>query len=216
MRLPKILIVRGDDIKFNKDELRTIKEFRTLIERDKSKKEDGEDKQYAKRELTYVYFYCDYTSPYVNLGEEQRHQQSIKSAGLHDAWKPDKMVREAMKAYENIQYTPAIRSIREIRETLATSYEIAKIFNQQNKNILAGMQAKLNDFRSDNIKAAELAADNQLLIKNMNDTIKMLSDVEKAIKNCDTIEERIIEEVAEQNIRGGQALGNRELPEDQR
>lgn len=218
MRLPKILIVRDRDIKFNKDELRTIREFRLLIERDKSArdKETGEDKQQAKKELTYIHFYCDYTSPFVELGDDNRHVQSVKSAGLPDNWKPDKLVKEAMTVYEDIQYTPAIRSIREVREALATSYEVAKILNKQNKNILKSMQAKLDDFKSDNIKAAELAADNQLLIKNMDDTMKLLKQVELAIKNADDLENRMITEVTEQAIRGKQPLGNRELPEDQR
>lgn len=218
MRLPKILIVREKDIKFNKDELRTIRQFRLIIERDKSPrdKETGEDKLIAKAELSYVYFYCDYNSPFVNLGEDERHKQSLKATDLPDNWKPDKLVKDAMEIYEIIQYTPAIRSIREVRETLATSHQVVKILNSQNKSMLASMQAKLNDFKSDNIKAAELAADNQLLIKNIKDTMQMLAEVEKAIKNSDALEERVLTEVQEQNIRGGVALGNRELPEDQR
>lgn len=77
-------------------ELTFIAPFKKLINRDRSKYKDK-----AKAELAYIFFMCDYKSPYISKVDlNQRRVNIIESLdGLGSDWKEDKVVSEAMDFY---------------------------------------------------------------------------------------------------------------------
>jgi len=52
----------------NSADLAIIKEFKTLIKRDKER---------ADREFTYIYLAIDWKSPYSNYSEQERHEAAL-------------------------------------------------------------------------------------------------------------------------------------------
>lgn len=81
--------------------------FKVIWDRDKSK-----DKQIAYKELSYVFYYCDYKSPYSNLPEEKR--KSVISVDIirDNKWKPDKEIIEACKKYKELTETSEMRLLK--------------------------------------------------------------------------------------------------------
>ena len=57
----------------NSADLALIKEFKTLIQRDKEK---------ADREFTYIYLAIDWKSPYSNYSEQERHEAALSDANI--------------------------------------------------------------------------------------------------------------------------------------
>lgn len=73
----------------------TIKSIKNLWNRDRSKSKDR-----ALQELGYIYFMCDPRSTYSYLTDLEERAKKIKlEEGMPKAWKPDKIVEDAMKSY---------------------------------------------------------------------------------------------------------------------
>lgn len=92
-------------LEINKDELREIKEFRVILERDKGGKvlgdHDGRKKYFARKELYYIYIMADPFNMYSILNDARRHKRALEETGLIsiEGWKPDKAVKEAIVEY---------------------------------------------------------------------------------------------------------------------
>ena len=70
----------------------TLKPFRKLWQRDKSK-----DKSNVIQELSFIYFYCDPRSDYQYIIDDDDRMKAVKEGeGLPDSWKPDKDVEAAI------------------------------------------------------------------------------------------------------------------------
>lgn len=70
--------------------------FKAIIDRDKTK-----DKSIAIKELTFMWFYSDITSPYgaiIDLND--RFEEIKKDIDLPKAWKIDKVLNEAIEFYK--------------------------------------------------------------------------------------------------------------------
>jgi hypothetical protein len=77
------------------EESLTLTPFKKIITRDKSK-----DKGLALKELAYVWFFADITSPYMGIIDEQERTDEIKKdTDLPKAWKPDAPIKEAVEFY---------------------------------------------------------------------------------------------------------------------
>ena len=90
----------------NQPSVLLIREFRTLwdVKRNitvKDKKGEGHTK--AIREFTYMYLYIDWTSPYFNLTEQDKHKEALADAELTDEEFNDPLFREGCRKYEEIQ-----------------------------------------------------------------------------------------------------------------
>ena len=77
--------------------LYTIKAFKDIIDRDKSK-----NKTKALAEIAFVYFYTDIKSDYMYLIDSDKRIQEIKndSIGLSKDWTPDAVVMQAVQVYK--------------------------------------------------------------------------------------------------------------------
>lgn len=80
----------------------SIKEFKALWDRDKSK-----NKELANLELSYVCFVTDFRSVYKAYDEVDRSDKIIQDLfSKYKDWKPDKAVQSAIEKYKELSRTP--------------------------------------------------------------------------------------------------------------
>ena len=90
----------------NEPEVLLIKEFAALWNNDRNKTKGdpkGIKKTRAYRELTYIWLMLDWTSPYVDFDEQERHQECLKDAGLTEKEWNDPDFRAACRKYRELQ-----------------------------------------------------------------------------------------------------------------
>jgi len=81
--------------------LLTMKPFKKLIDRDKSKK-----KELATKELAFISFYADDRSIYMYIVDEgERMQELVKDLELPKGWKIDSDIKEGISLYIEISTT---------------------------------------------------------------------------------------------------------------
>ena len=99
----KLLKYESYNITFE-PEILTLKPFKTLHKRDKTK-----DKNKFIQELGFIYFFCDARSDYQYLtNEEYRRTAILEGEGMPLDWKPDEAVQEAMDFYNTFKPTSAL------------------------------------------------------------------------------------------------------------
>jgi len=93
-------------------EVLTIKEFSKIIKRDKSK-----GKIVAISELSYIWFFCDYKSDFVQIiDEDERSIEIINSlVALGNKWHPDDTVLSAIEKYKQLSNTITSRMLEDAR-----------------------------------------------------------------------------------------------------
>lgn len=108
----KLIILEGDAPVFN-PEVRMIGCFKRIIERDKGRKSDreifevgdndGRLKKIATKELTFIYFFSDPRSSFVeSYQDEDIREEKIKAIlELPEKWKKDALIDEAVAFYLN-------------------------------------------------------------------------------------------------------------------
>lgn len=85
-------------LEINEPELLLVKEFKALLDRDKTK-----NKTKVTKELTYIYLAIDWKSPYNQYSEYERHDEAISDSGLTEEEFNDPIFREACRKYRNLQ-----------------------------------------------------------------------------------------------------------------
>ena len=64
-------------LEINEPEILLVREFKALLDRDKTKR-----KEKATRELTYMYLAIDYKSIYSQYSEYERHEEALNDSQL--------------------------------------------------------------------------------------------------------------------------------------
>ena len=85
-------------LEINEPEILLVKEFKALLQRDKSVEKDR-----AIRELSYIYLAIDWKSPYSQYSEYERHDEAINDSGLTESEFNDPIFREACRKYRALQ-----------------------------------------------------------------------------------------------------------------
>ena len=85
-------------LEINEPELLLIREFKALLDRDKTNHKDK-----VTRELTYIYLAIDWKSPYSQYSEYERHQEALIDANITEEEFNDPIFREACRKYRNLQ-----------------------------------------------------------------------------------------------------------------
>lgn len=103
--------------------LLTLKPFKDLIDRDKSKK-----KELAVKEISFIAFYADIRSMYMYITDEQeREEELIKDLELPKKWKKDSLINIAIDFYKqdrsinSILYSSACKSALDVAQYLQTT-----------------------------------------------------------------------------------------------
>lgn len=96
------------------EEALSIKAFRDIWDRDKSK-----TKERAIQELGFIYFFCDPRSDYMFLiDEDTRMEKIVEQEGLPKNWKPDKCMEKAIEVYKYLVTSPSSLLLQDTRELI--------------------------------------------------------------------------------------------------
>ena len=96
------------------EEALSIKAFRDIWQRDKSK-----EKLKAQQELGFIYFFCDPRSDYMFLiDEDTRMEKIIEQEGMPKDWKPDEKVNKAIEVYKYLTTTSSSLLLQDTRELI--------------------------------------------------------------------------------------------------
>ena len=108
--------------------LLTLKPFKDLIDRDKSKK-----KELAVKEISFIAFYADIRSMYMYITDDQeREEELIKDLELPKKWKKDSLINIAIDFYKqdrsinSILYSSACKSALDVAQYLQTTDALLK------------------------------------------------------------------------------------------
>ena len=108
-------------LELNEPEILLIKEFKALLDRDKTK-----NKEKAFRELTYIYLALDWKSPYNQYSEYERHEASLDDSCITEAEFNDPVFREACRKYRNLQ--DSSKSIKLLNAARLAADQFAEYF----------------------------------------------------------------------------------------
>ena len=70
----------NNKLELNEPEILLIKEFKDLLEKDKTK-----GKTLFWKELTYIYLAISWKSPYSQYTELERHEEALRDSGLTES-----------------------------------------------------------------------------------------------------------------------------------
>tara|TARA_R110000744_G_scaffold37336_2_gene85632 strand:- start:108 stop:647 length:540 start_codon:yes stop_codon:yes gene_type:complete len=153
--------------------------FREIWKKDKTK---GKDK--ATREISYVYFMCDYMSPYAVYPNTRRKDVIIKDYIQDEEWKETEDVKLAMERYLDFQETHTMRLMRAAKGA---------------SDKLAGYFETIDFLKVD---------DNGKPIYTAKDVAVNLEKVGNIVDSLDKLETRIKKEVrTDSRVRGGGEIG---------
>lgn len=101
------------NVRPNKEWIALIPEFANLLKRDKGSPGDGEGRKKlkARKELSYIFFFCDFASPIRDWLPEEKEQEALYYAGLTTEDLKDEGMKAAIAKYEELQ-VKAARSLR--------------------------------------------------------------------------------------------------------
>jgi hypothetical protein len=102
----KILDLLEDKVIISPEAL-ALTYFNELWVRDKTK-----DKSKAYKDISYIYFFCTYGTPFFQYSEETRHDYICEYIiNIGKTYKPDKKVLEAIKLYREHSTTVSMKMI---------------------------------------------------------------------------------------------------------
>lgn len=137
----------------------TLKPFKRLWERDKSK-----NKEKVTTELSFIYFYCDPRSDYQYIIDDDDRLEAVKDGeGLPKDWKPDDDLNKAIDFYRSFDSAHAIL-------LKAAFIGVDKIQKSLRETDLDGMEMKeIKDYMS--------------ILKMVPEVASQLKDAEKALND---------------------------------
>jgi len=159
-----------------------IPPFIDIWNRDKTK-----TKHRATKELSYVYFLCDFRSPYTIYSEEKRVDK-IKEEFIKDTnWEPDSLVLEGIDKYNKFQQTYTMKFLESAR----------------------GLAEKLQKY-FDEVDFSKVDEKGNLVYK-ATDAVKNLKEVGNVIESLNKVESKVKKEIEDDaKIKGKKIVRGRE------
>ena len=127
-----------------------------------------EFKELDTKELAYVFFMCDHTSPFAVYGIEQRHEEVKLSVYGKSKWTASSKVNTACDKYRKLKETSAVKLLKAARESVV---KLEKYF--------ATVDLTMMD---DNGKPIFHAKDLVANLSNMGKVVNGLGDLEDLVK----------------------------------
>jgi len=106
-------LTEDKQVALNKVFVATIPEFKALVTRDKSRDSRGYTRAKATKELTFIYFYCDFNSPIRDWEDDERKKEALYYAQLKEE-DLDTEVMTANQKYFDLQLA-ASRPLRTLK-----------------------------------------------------------------------------------------------------
>jgi len=221
----KLFKIEGDMLVLDKDEIRLISEFRTILERDKGSKGDtqGRKKFRAFSEFAYIYHKKDILSIPNKEGynKDKTHTFAIKESRLPEDWKIDKQIQEAIDKYKELQLDiPSLKILSSLKRGLSTSSEVVDIIVDKMQDTIKTLLSADIDGEDDWITNDEgQAVPNpnsterkiEKLTKHLDRILAIAGKLPKTIDEIGKVTEKVKQEMEDGNvIRGNRQLGSRE------
>jgi len=208
-------------VDINKEWISTIKELKVLLKRDKGSEGDTQArlKLQATREFTFIYHYCDYGSKFINYPEKDLRANALRNAELDpnlDVTK-DLELWAAIAKYKELQDTPGLRLLRELRQGLHTAEASARTIRIDLETRLANFAAATVEEEEDEEEQGKgrykKPKDDKL--EKIKNRLDMLGDITtklpKLMDQIDALEEKVKKQLSDENtMRGGHEKGYRE------
>ena len=120
-------------LEINEPEILLIREFKALLDKDKSK-----DKEQATKELTYIYLALDWKSPYSQYTEYERHEEALSDSDLTEEEFNNPIFREACRKYRALQDSnksvKLLNAARMAADQFAEYFETIIDLNERDQN----------------------------------------------------------------------------------
>ncbi len=219
----KLFKIENHILELDKDELRLIPEFKELLVRDKGK--NGNDrftKATCYKEFKYIYFLCDYKSPYVNYSDKEREHWAKIDSGLDKDWKYDTAIKLAIDKYKFLQETPSIKILNSLQRGLMLSSNVVDNVCNNIQYLLDEIESDLLDLKgtqeTDALKLRELKKSTILkqmeyttaLVSNLKTIQELGKDIPKTLIGIEDLVQKVKKETEGDNtVRGGAKKGNR-------
>lgn len=119
----------NNSVVINEPEVLLIKEFADLWSNDRNKTakdKTGSKKTRAYKELTYIWLMCDWSSPYSDYTEQERHKEALRDAGLTEEEWNNPEFRAACRKYRELQESS--RSLKLIKSAQSVVDKITDYF----------------------------------------------------------------------------------------
>ncbi len=128
-------------------ELFFIPEFKAILDKHKRKKSYATEEDQitaAFREISYIFFYIDYRSPFDGMDDDKRHSNAIFNARLTEDWVADKVVSGAISVYQRNIYEviPTVKSLRTARRGLTSVNDLLEDLVREIENRRMLLQGK--------------------------------------------------------------------------
>lgn len=218
-----IFTVEGGNLVLNKQELRTIPEFKVLIGRDRGGKipgdHDGRKKLFAFKECMFIHLYYHPLSMYRDLSKEKRYKKAIQHAKLPNDWKPDEVVENAAEKYLELLELSALHHtyLNSSRAIYSMGEEI-EFFTMLRIRYKNEINKALKQLDSDDILAEDkerlegIVQQNTMNLMEMASKLQALSDkLPKAFDSIEVLKEKLLKEGGGvKQVYGGGTVGRRE------
>lgn len=157
----------------NEDAILLVKEVSVLldVERNKSKVDKtGLKKERAFKELSYIFLFFDWESPYAKFAEHDRHEEAFRDSKLTKEEFNDPLFKDVCKKYSDLQNTSLeIRLLRAAMKAIEGQIYYLENIDLQERDPATGKPI---------FKSKDLIAE----IKGCKDLIVSLQDLEAQVK----------------------------------
>lgn len=150
-----------------------VREFNALLDpkRNVTKNDKtGKNLELFDKELTYMYLYLDWESPYFKFPEEDRQKQSLLDSGLTEQQLQDPVFKEACKKYNELYNN--MLELRLLKASMATIENIIYYLSTVDVNLTDEQTGKPI------YKTKDVIAE----IKSAKDVINSVREMEDAVK----------------------------------
>lgn len=163
----------NETLMLNDESILLIREFDALMneERNKTKSDKlGKHKTLAWKELKYIYLFFDWSSPYFQYAEQDRHNEALLDSGLTEQEFNDPKFREACRRYDALQNSSLeIRLLKSAMNAVENQIYYFEHIDLQERDALTGKPI---------FKSKDLITE----IKGSKDIITGLRDLELQVK----------------------------------
>lgn len=179
----------NETVIINDESLLLIREFAALLDEKRnitSTDKSGKKKARAWKELKYIYLFFDWSSPYFQYSEQDRHNESLADSGLTSSEFEDSVFKEACRKYDELQNSSLeIRLLKAAMNAVENQIYYFEHIDLQERDPLTGKPL---------FKSKDLIAE----IKGSKDIITGLRDLELQVKKG---------EEADNTLRGNVEVG---------
>jgi len=194
-----------------RDELLLIKEFSNVISFVKG--ENLFSTITPEMIFTYIYFYCDYTSPYNNKDDNERHIKAVYEAQLPNGWVPNNIVNAAIDKYIELRETSQIKTLKSFQKALDLTVEVIDATSNRLRVALKRLSNVDIETITDVEELQKYTTNFNMIKQDLDYLLKVQPNIKNNIKvNYDLLQQAIKDDFEDKKAAGERKIGNRADP----